>query len=196
MRKVPIVISAATVLLFFNACEDGGTAPPPPPPLDLSEPAKTLEAVEQAFNDRDSDDLALCLADAFTFYFDEGDVGDEPGDYIIPETWGKEEFLEAVGNMFAEVYSIDMDIDTSNVGTPGEDDTTYSAENVEVSLLVMIDPVNGCLAHGLCNFRFAKVTSGGYDNWRIEDWWDYTHVYSESDNRASIGWILAYFYAG
>jgi hypothetical protein len=193
MRKVPIVISAATVLLFFNACEDGGTTQPPPPPYEI---ISLIESIELSFNTRDIDDLKMCLASDFVFYFDPKDVGDEPGDYIIPETWGKEEFLEAVGNMFAEVYSIDMDIDTSNVGTPGEDDTTYSAENVEVSLLVMIDPVNGCLAHGLCNFRFAKVTSGGYDNWRIEDWWDYTHVYSESDNRASIGWILAYFYAG
>jgi hypothetical protein len=189
VRKLTLVGFVVTLLLTFTACEDEGTAPPPPPPLDLSEPAKTLEAVEQAFNDRDSDDLALCLADAFTFYFDEGEVGDEPGDYVIPESWGKEEFLEAVGNMFAEAYSIDMDINTSNVGTPGEYDPEYLARDVEVKLLVMIDSTNGYLAHGFCDFLFAKDTSGGYDNWRIKEWWDYT-----SGGVWSLGSILVQYY--
>jgi hypothetical protein len=89
-----------------------------------------------------------------------------------------------------------MEIDTSKVGTPGEDDTTYLAENVAVRLLVMVDATNGYQAHGFCDFGFTNDTSGGYDNWRIKDWWDLTPDKFESTNWASIGWILAYFYPG
>jgi hypothetical protein len=188
MKYVTLIGFAVVALSAITACDDEGTTTPPPP-LDLKEPAKTLEAVERAFNESDSDDLGLCLADAFTFYFDEGDVGGGPGDYVIPESWGKEEFLEAVGNMFAEAYSIDMDIDTSKVCTPGEGDTEYLARDVEVKLLVMVDVTNGYLAHGFCDFGFAKDMSGGYDNWRIKDWWDRT-----SEGLESLGLALAWYY--
>ncbi|UCE26437.1 MAG: hypothetical protein JSW52_08785 [Candidatus Coatesbacteria bacterium] len=189
MPKPILLVSILASLFAFTACEDGGTTPLPPPSLDLTEPAKTLEAVEQAFNEKDLDDLALCIADTFTFHFDEDDIGGGPGDFIIPETWGKEEFLKAVGYMFADAYSIDMDIDTSNVGDPEEGATEFTAENVLIELLVMVDATNGFLARGFCDFGFAKDTSGGYDNWRITDWWDYI-----SDGPSSIGSILAWFY--
>jgi hypothetical protein len=80
MRSVILAIPILFLFFPFTACDDSGTTPTPP--LDLTEPANTLETVERAFNDKDSNDLALCLTDDFTFYFDKDDVGGGPGDYI------------------------------------------------------------------------------------------------------------------
>jgi hypothetical protein len=189
MRTVAIMLLIVAILLSFTACDDDGSTTPTPPPLDLTEPANTLEAVEQAFNDSDSDNLASCLADGFTFYFDKDDIGGGPGGLIIPETWGKEEFLKAVGNMFTEAYSIDLTVVTVNVGDPEDGAIEFTAEDVHINLLVMVDATNAFLANGFCDFRFIKDASGGYDNWRIIDWRDRT-----SEGLWSLGLILAQYY--
>ncbi len=186
MRTGAILALALAVLLSFTACDETVVIDDWPPG---NTPKGVLELIEDTFYSRDIDDLGGCLANNFTFYFDEDDVGDGPGDYIIPESWGRDKFLEVAGKMFDEAYDIQMDINTSNVGTPDEGDTIYFARDVEVRLLVMVDATSGFLAQDYCDFEFVNDDSAGYDNWLITNWWDHT-----SEGISSVGSILAWFY--
>jgi hypothetical protein len=191
MRNGIIFTVIIVLLLSFTACDDGGT-----PPILGNTPAAVLGSIEEAFNSRDIDGLAGCLADDFTFHFDPNDIGSQIGDYTIPDTWGKEEFLGAVGKMFDEAYDIQMDINTSNVGTPDDNDIEYFAQDVEVNLLVMVDATNGFLADGVCDFEFVDAGSGAPDNWVLRNWRDRTWPTDSGGrtvNRASVGFILAVF---
>jgi hypothetical protein len=192
MRTVLVVSLASAVLLSFTACDDGGTTP-----ATGNTPAHVLRSLIYAFNSRDVETLDTALADDFTFYFDEDDVGKEVGQYIIPESWTLTDFLDAVGKVFNYAHTIDMEINTSNVGAPGDDDTIYFARDVEVELLVMVEAVNGYKAHGFCDFEFEDtVTGAGPDNWVVRNWWDDTAPVKSGDrniNQASIGFIMAVF---
>jgi hypothetical protein len=190
MRNGITFAVVVVLLLSFTACDDGTTTPLPPPG---NTPAQVLRSLIYAFNSRDIETLDAALAEDFTFHFDPNDVGKQVGDYTIPESWGKEEFLEAVGNLFLEAYDIQMDINTSNVGTPDEDDTTYSAQDVEVNLL---DATNGFIGDGFCDFAFVNEGANGADDWVISDWWDKTGYGGtfESVGMWSLGKILAWFY--
>lgn len=190
MRTATIFGLAIAVLLSFTACDEATT-----PELGNT-PAGVLGLIEEAFNNRNIDLLARCLASGFTFYFDEDDVGGGPGDYIIPESWGRDKFLEVARKMFDQAYDIQMDINASNVGTPDDDAVVYSANGVEVRLLVFVDATNGFLADGVCDFEFVDAGSGAPDNWVIRNCWDRTWPTGSggrSVNRASIGFILAVF---
>lgn len=191
MRTVTILALAVAILVSLTACDET-TAPEPG-----NAPAGLLALVEEAFNNRDIDLLARFLASGYTFYFDEDDVGTGPGDYVIPESWGKDEFTVAAEYMFEQAHTIEMEVDTSNVGTPGNDDTIYFAGDIEVELLVMVDAVNGYMAHGFCDFEFVDTGAGaGPDNWVIRNWWDHTSVAGSGGRNitpASIGFILVVF---
>jgi hypothetical protein len=184
--RTPLAVGLAlTVLFSFTACDDGGTTPLPPPG---NTPAQVLEELELAFNDLDAELLERLLDTDFTFHFDEDDVGKDVGGYIIPESWDKEDFLAACARMFSEAYSVDLTVSTANVGDPSEGAAEFTAENVPIDLLVMVDPQNGFQANGFCDFAFVNDGSSDADNWIIIGWRDYT-----SDELYSIGSILAWF---
>ena len=180
-------------LLSFTACDETvGTDDGWPP----SWPAGVLGLIENSFNERVINDLEYCLGAEFTFYFDEDDVGKDSGGYTIPESWGRDKFLEVAQKMFDEAYSIQMEINTSNVGTPDDDDVIYSAGDVEVRLLVFVDATNGFLADGVCDFEFVDKGSGAPDNWVIRNWQDRTWPPGSGGRNvtpASVGFILALF---
>jgi hypothetical protein len=64
--------------------------------------------------------------------------------------------------MFDQAYRINLSIPTSRVGTPGENETTYRADNIPLDLLVMVDEVSGFIIdHGYCNYGFERYESAG-----------------------------------
>jgi len=173
------ILLAAAVALAALSCEETPTEPPPNPPLANISPANVLGNVEISFNRRDLEVLKSALSRNFVFYFDPDDVGQSPpgSNYIIPESWTYTDFTGAVANMFENAHSISLQINKSAVGTPGENETTYKAENVTINLLVMIDELNGFRAgdYGYCNYAFERYDGeGGKKLWRLTGWWDRT----------------------
>jgi hypothetical protein len=176
--------------MSFTACDDGTT------PILGNTPAAVLGSIEEAFNSRDIDGLARCLAEDFTFHFDPDDVGTIIGDYTIPATWGREDFLGACGSMFDNAYSIDFDVEYETVAEPDGGITEFTVEDVWVYLLVLVAPQNGFVAQGPCDFRFLNEGANGTEVWIITDWWDKTSPLGTfaSPTPKSVGIILANFY--
>jgi hypothetical protein len=200
MKKM-VTLGAAVPLLALSCGEEEGVTPREPDRLAPTSPANVLENVELAFNNHDVDLLKAMLSTTFVFYFDPDDVGQNPpgGQYRIPGGWSYTEFWKAVDNMFTEAHSISLSIPTDQVGTPGENETTYRADIISISLLVMVDELNGYLADtGYCNFAFESYTSeAGKKCWRLTKWWDRTSVSLDAvpaGEPTSFGRILAMFY--
>ncbi len=191
-------LAAAGALLAAGCFED--VPPPRGDRVEPATPAQVLTNVAASFNQRDINLLKAVLSEDFTFYFDPRDVGQSPPGkiYIIPESWSYTEFWQALNNMFKKAYSIDLKIPTHRVGTPGENETTYLAENVRLSILVMVDEMNGYIAQeGYCNFEFERYeAASGKKYWRLTNWWDRTSQgYDEypGTSPASVGKIFALF---
>lgn len=185
MRKKPLInllhvgIASFAILavLAVNGCIFGpGDTERKEPPPGLDTPAGVVEAIEVAYNARDIEDYKECLSPNFTFYFDPNDVGHDVGeDYTIPDSWGYDEEIPAVENMFDQLHSIDLSLTSSNIGDPGLNDTKFTASNVQIRLLVMVDPVNGFLAQGFVEFDFESYMSPkGKKLWRVKNWRDFT----------------------
>jgi hypothetical protein len=187
--------------MLLLACfeEEGVTKPGPPEP---TTPANVLKNVEISFNQRDIDLLKAMLSTNFVFYFDPRDVGKSPPGrpgYMIPESWSYTEHLGASENMYGKAYSINLSIPTGRVGTPAENETTYRADNISLSLLVMVDELNGFIADkGYCNFEFERYTTKEAKKyWRLTGWWDRTsEFFDEYPGVApsSLGRVLAMYY--
>ena len=200
MKKV-IIASLAVAVLTLACGEEEGVTPQVPDRVEATSPANVLKNVAISFNQRDINLLKAMLSESFVFYFDPRDVGQSPPGkpyYKIPESWSRTEFLQAVKNMFGKAYSINLSIPTGRVGTPGENETTYRANNIGVSLLVMIDSLNGFIAEaGYCNFEFERYESAsGKKYWRLTGWWDRTSQgYDEYPGvePTSFGKVLAIF---
>ena len=187
-------------LVAALACEDRVHAPTPTPePTGAESPAEALEAVELSFNERGVKVLASALSEDFVFYFDPHDVGQNPprSSYVIPESWSYTEFWQVARNMFGQAYSINLSIPTGRVGTPGENETTYKAEKIPISLLVMVDELNGFIAdNGYCNFEFERYEAAGKKYWRLTGWWDRTSEFFDEYpgvEPASLGLVIASF---
>jgi hypothetical protein len=194
-----MALCGVITLVAALACDDGAQGPTPEPP-GAESPAKALRAVALAFNQRDIKVLASALSENFAFYFDPRDVGQSPpgSEYRIPESWSYTEFWPAAKNVFDDAYSINMSIPTGHVGTPGENETRYKAEEIGLSLLVMVDELDGFIADkGYCNFEFERYEgAGGKKYWRLTKWWDRTSQgYDEYPGVAptSLGRLLALF---
>ncbi len=198
--KKAIIASVAVAVLTLACGEEEGVTPRVPDRVEATSPANVLKNVEISFNQRDVNLLKAVLSENFVFYFDPRDVGSSPpgSQYHIPESWSYTEFWHALNNMFDKAYSINLSIPTGRVGTPGENETTYRADNISLSLLVMVDELNGFVAEaGYCNFEFERYESaGGKKYWRLTKWWDRTSQgYDEypGTGPASIGKVLALY---
>jgi hypothetical protein len=197
MKKVLIGFVVIAVLALACGEEEGVTPTVPEHPVPTT-PVNVLKNVAISFNQRDINLLKAMLSTNFVFYFDPRDVGQSPpgSQYEIPESWSYAEFRQAINNMFDKAYSINLSIPTSRVGTPGENETTYKAENVTISLLVMIDELNGFIANaGYCNFAFERYDSAsGKKYWRLTGWWDRSSEFFDAYpalTPTSVGKILA-----
>jgi hypothetical protein len=177
--KDPFITLAIVSVLILACGEEEGVTKPAPERLEPTTPAYVLRNVEIAFNQRDINLLKAMLSEDFVFYFDPRDVGGSPPgkpNIIIPESWSYTEHVRASENMFNQAYRIDLSIATSGVGTPGENETTYLAENINLSIIVMVDDLTGFIAdNGYCNFEFERYEApSGKKYWRLINWWDRT----------------------
>jgi hypothetical protein len=193
-----VILFFAAVVLLAACKEESGLGPGPTHPQPTT-PATCLTCVEVSFNQRDVNLLQAMLSERFVFYFDPDDVGHHPpgSQYIIPESWSYTEFRQAVQQMFFKAYSVSLTINTSAVGEPAPGQTTYRAENVTISILVMVDELNGYIAdQGYCNFELERYEGEGVKLWRLRGWWDNTAVSGDASPGvapASFGKILALF---
>jgi hypothetical protein len=196
MRKVTVGVVVAAALLPLACGEEEGITRPPPTFL----PADVIDDVEISFNRRDIDLLKSCLSRDFVFYFDPDDVGRKPPgkEYIIPTSWAYTEFWSAAGNMFHLAYAISLYIPANQIGTPKPGENRYKAENVSISLLVMVDELNGFIAEGgHCDFAFEAYYNEQEEKlWRLVGWWDFTSVRADGMPElepTSLGRILALY---
>jgi len=195
MRKLAICVTITGLAVL--ACFDEPPTGPAGDRLEPTSPRAVLINVETAFNRRDINLLKAMLSPNFVFYFDLDDVGQlVPGkSYRIPASWTYTEFIKAVENMFKIAHSVSLTIDTTNVGSPGESATSYSAKDVPIDFLVMIDEHNGFRVSGYCDFAFERYeTEGGKRYWRLTKWWDRTAQPGDAGiTTYSFGFILALF---
>jgi hypothetical protein len=196
------IIATVVVPVLLLACgEEEGVTPQVPDRVEPTSPANVLKNVAISFNGSKITLLKAMLSPSFVFYFDPRDVGKSPPGkpgYMIPESWSYAEFWQVLNKMFRQAHSISLSIPTDRVGTPGENETTYRAENINLSLLVMIDELNGFIAEGgYCNFEFERYeAAGGKKYWRLTGWWDRTSQgYDEYPGvePTSFGKVLAIF---
>ncbi len=194
MKEITISVTVVTALLALSCGEEEGITRPPFAYF----PVDVVENVEMSFNVRDIDLLKECLSRDFVFYFDPDDVGKNPpgSEYIIPESWSYTEFWSAVKNMFQKAYRVSLYISTSRIRAPGENEVTYKAQNVRISLLVMVDENNGFIADGgYCDFAFQVYYNETKEKlWRLTGWWDFTNEYFDRApalTPTSLGMILA-----
>ena len=196
-----VLIGLVVIAVLALACgeEEGVTPTGPDHPVPTT-PVNVLKNVVISFNQRDINLLKAMVSTNFVFHFDPRDVGNRPpgSEYVIPESWSYTEFWHALNNMFGQAYSINLSISTSGVGTPGENEATYEADNVKISLLVMISELSGFIAkEGYCNFEFERYEgASGKKYWRLTKWWDRTSEFFDGYpgvEGASLGRVLALY---
>ncbi|MCP4229472.1 MAG: hypothetical protein GY771_04915 [bacterium] len=140
-------------------------------------PENVIYNLERSYNEGDIQLYKQCLSPNYTFYFNPSDVGIDVDGYIIPSSWGYEEDWTATQNLFENAYSVTMDLPVSDIGEPDAGDTTYTASNITISLLVMFDADTGLIANkGTLEFVFETYDSNGKTYWRIKDWRDFTYA--------------------
>ena len=171
-----IISLAAALALLPLAC---GEEEPPPPPPPVNTPVGVLIDIEVSFNQWDIDLLKKSLSPNFVFYFDPRELGrprPEGTPHRLPSNYSFTDFWHIAYNMFVGAYSINLSIPTGGVGEPGPEETTFYANNVELSLFVAVDEKSGYVAdEGYCHFEFEKYKNKqGRDVWRLTRWWDDT----------------------
>jgi hypothetical protein len=178
MRK--LLIFAMVLLILVVACDEepqGAVFP------DYSSPARTFWTFTECFN-RFTEvgiikTLNDTLTDEFTFYFD-------PNDENVPVSLDKTAFCDACQNMFEQAYGINFEF--TNIGSPGEGETEYSA-TIEIEFLLMIDETSGYQATGDIEVGFLQTGDG----WKIGEIRDHTLLNNMTIGETSWGGIIALF---
>ena len=179
LHAAVVTAAAAAAALILTGCLfSPPKEEPPQPPPEMTTPVNVMKNVEIAYNQGDINLYKEALSTNFVFFFDPRDIGKNPpgSEYVIPESWSYTEDREATYNMFNQAYNITLSITTSGIGEPDPEEITYRADNVKISLVVMISELNGFIADGgYCNFEFEKYQNErSEDRWRLTKWWDRT----------------------
>lgn len=99
MRRCSLL---AMAVLFLASCDhDEPNRPnlPPPPPFQAASPTEAADLFVYAMEGKHTDRYDSLLARDFVFYFNPLDAGNDSLD--IPPSWGLEDEMQAVSNMFA-----------------------------------------------------------------------------------------------
>jgi hypothetical protein len=199
-----VLVGFALIGVLALACgEDEGITRPPEVIPDATSPVDALKGVEKSFTRRDINLLEGMLSEDFVFYFDPDDVGQNPpgSEYVIPKSWPYTKFRETADYMFVRAYAINLSVPTGGIGAPAPGQTEYKAEDVSVSLLVMVNELSGYIADGgYCDFEFeVYYNKQKQKRWRLTGWWDHTSEYLDARpgvEPTSLGKILAFYQVG
>jgi hypothetical protein len=202
MKVLSRAAACMLTALALTGCDDSIVDGEEPPVPEYTSPARVLKAVQISFNQCSIDYLKKSLSPDFVFYFDPHDVGQSPpgnSNYQIPESWSHDEFTNSAYRMLQMAYSASFFVFVEPLCAPGENETTYRADNVQISLLVMVDECNGFkIDKGSCDFAFEKYAGErGKDYWHLTGWWDHTsECFDEYPGAApgSLGRVLALYY--
>jgi hypothetical protein len=178
-------------LTFFVALAllGGCFSLPPGTPPDLSSPYNTLSHLVNSYVNLDDGGVDLILDDDFIFYFDEDDVGRDPGNgYRIPlEGWGRYSELIATRNMFAEAERIEFDeFKLEDMEPLPEGATFYTSGWIEYRFRHYYNEEDDkYIVSGHARFELEKRG----DDWLITRWADLR----QTDTEFSWGWLKALY---
>ncbi len=190
------LVAAAAAVTALSCSGEGGAGPAAPGSPHVS-PAEVLANVRRAFNGRDLGLLEGALAADFVFYARPEDVGKTPpgGNYEIPASWTRDEFLDIAAHMFARAHSIDFWLSNAGIGTPPAGQNRYRT-TIPIDVTVMVTSDTGYRAEGYCNVEFTRDEGAEGEVWWLAKWWDYTEELDGPSGvtPASLGRVLAIYY--
>jgi len=194
MRNIVRLIILTTITIIFCIfiyCSEDETNEP-----NLTSPTETLREFMNAHNNY-KEPLAYSFLEQtinsdFTFYFDPKDVGKWTSKgYQIPESWGRDEFLQVCKNMFDKAYSISFTIAGLDEGLGEPQGNEFTANDVQINILLYIDQTRGYQAIGTVDWKFKKDSD---NKWRISEIHDHTSPGIFSNVSTPYGYILALFH--
>jgi hypothetical protein len=202
MRTSPvmglIVAVYCLILSGFIGCNEVGIDPPPPLPY-ANDPTEVIFRIEIAFLVHNLRGLQEWLDEGFTFYFKEDDVGDDFGDGIVPESWTRFEFLEAVSSLFEHRGGFGLLMTPDTLEGPEGEDLVFTAKDVEVTFNIDDDLNRRLKIEGTFDLEFVclGLNAKGEYEWRVTKWRDFT-IASNSDETGfaacSFGEVLLELY--
>ncbi len=153
----------------------------------------TLNLFEDVWNNCDIDTYENLLnEDTFTFYFDTADVG---GGHDIPPSWGYDEEIAAVGNLFEAVGApnVEVSLELDDIAEPEEGATTYTVTDVHYDVTVYYEDWDGGPVTFLGSGHLDMDLMYTDGVWVITKWWD---KFSQSLLGCNTSWgsIKAEFY--
>jgi hypothetical protein len=153
---------------------------------------ETLNEFVDAWNSCDIDTYKELLTDDFTFYFDTADVG---GGHDIPPSWGYDEEIAAVGNLFEAVGAPNVEVllELDDIAEPEEGATTYTVTDVHYDVTVYFEDWDGGPVTFLGSGHLDMDLMYTDGVWVITKWWD---KFSQSLLGCNTSWgsIKAEFY--
>jgi hypothetical protein len=116
-----VIIAPVAIALLLLACGEEGVTPTEPERLEPTSPVNVLKNVAISFNQRDINLLKAMLGPNFVFYFDPRDVGQNPPEshYVIPESWNRGEFIEAVNDLYKKAFRVSLSITPTTSASRG-----------------------------------------------------------------------------
>jgi len=200
-----VIIASVAVALLALSCgeEEGITRPGPEPKGERVEPVTpgaVLRNFKEGFIYRQYRIVNISLRDNFLFFFDPREVGQKVPyrNYVIPKSWDRDAFMQAVKVLLGGAYALDFAISTEGLGEPGPGATLHEAENITLTLRVMVNELESYLAdQGSVDLEFESyISANGKKYWQLKTWRDHTYPpYGDLGvERASLGKILAIYY--
>jgi hypothetical protein len=191
IAKLLFLIVIGIVLSFILSCGENENNEP-----NLTSPTETLREFMNAHNHYQEplaySYLKQTVNSDFTFYFDPKDISKKtPNGYLIPDHWGRDEFLQVCKNMFDKAYSISFAIAGLDEGLGEPQGDEFTANDVQINIILYIDQSHGYQAIGQVDWKFNKDSD---NKWRISEIHDKTSPEILSINSASYGFMLALFH--
>lgn len=173
----PVVVACIVALSILVGCNGTRIGIDPPPPLPYAnDPIEVIFHIEIAFLAHYLPGLEEWLNDEFTFYFSEEEVGDDFGDGTVPESWDRNEFLEAISSLFEYRRGFGLLMTPDTLDGPEGEDPVFTAKDVEVTFNIDDDLNRRLKIGGTFDLEFVclGLNAKGEYVWRVTKWRDFT----------------------
>jgi hypothetical protein len=162
---IPIVVGLMVFVACVNTTGTGDGVP-----HDRTTVLGTLLLFEDVWNDGDMDTYKFLLdEDTFIFYFDDEDTGGG-----IPPSWGYNDEIDAVTNLFNALgaENVDVELDLDDVAEPEGDVDTYTVTDIPYDVSVYDDNADPEPTTYLASGRLDMELEYADGEWVITKWWD------------------------